>query len=361
MIKKVALIHDWLNGMRGGEKVLEVLLDIFPNADIFTLFLNKDKISDKIKSHKIFTSSLNRCKFVRNYYRYFLPLLPTAIEEFNLEDYDLIISNSHCVAKGIVPFPGSVHISYIFTPMRYVWDQYFIYFGKIFGIKKFIIKHQISKLRIWDVTSSSRVDNFIAISNFVKERIWKYYRRESCVIHPPVDIDFFKPSKNPKKKYFLTVSALVPYKNTRLLIETFNETGQKLIIVGKGPEEKKLKRIASKNIEFKKDVTNEELKSLYQNAKAFIFAGIEDFGISFVEAQSCGIPVIAYKKGGVVDIVEKGKTGVLFENQSIDDIKNAINELERLKIDPLYIRKNSLRFSEQIFKDNLKTFIKKVL
>ena len=359
MIKKVAIIHDWLNGMRGGEKVLEVLLDIFPDADIFTLFLEKNKISDKIKSHKIFTSSLNRCRFIRNNYRYFLPFLPPAIEEFNLKNYDLIISNSHCVAKGIIPFPGSAHISYTFTPMRYAWDQYFSYFGKTFGIKKFFIKHQISKLRIWDVTSSSRVDNFVAISNFVRERIWKYYKRESCIIHPPVDVDFFRPSENPQKKYFLTVSALVPYKNTRLLIETFNEIGQKLIIVGKGPEERKLKKIASENIEFKKDITNEELKGLYQDAKAFIFAGIEDFGIAFVEAQCCGIPVIAYKKGGVLDIVEEGKTGILFENQTINDIKKAINDFERLTIEPLYIRKNSLRFSKQIFKDKLKHLLKK--
>ncbi|MCP5102755.1 MAG: glycosyltransferase family 4 protein, partial [bacterium] len=234
---KTAIIHDWLNGMRGGEKVLEVLLEIFPGADVYTLFLEEEKISEAIKTHKIFTSSLNRFKFIRKHYKHFLPLFPAAVEEFDLKDYDIVISISHCVAKGVIPHPGSLHISYVNSPMRYAWDRYYAYFGNVKGLKKFYIKQQISKLRNWDAASSSRVDYFIGNSRFIRERIHRYYRRDAAVIHPPVDTDGFKPIPNPKKDYFLTVSALVPYKENHLLVEAFNQTGDPLIIVGKGPEE----------------------------------------------------------------------------------------------------------------------------
>ena len=177
MAKKVAIIHDWLNGMRGGEKVLEEILDFFPQADIFTLFLEEDKISEKIKSHKITASSLNKYAFIRKRYRHFLPLFPAAVEEFNLRDYQVIISISHCIAKGVIPFPGSVHFSYVNSPMRYIWDQYYSYFGSVKGLKKAFIKRQFTRLRMWDVTSSARVDHFIGNSNFIKERIRRYYHR----------------------------------------------------------------------------------------------------------------------------------------------------------------------------------------
>lgn len=353
---KVAIIHDWLNGMRGGEKVLEEILEIFPNADIFTLFLDRKRISEKIKSHNIITSKLNRFKTIRNRYKLFLPFFPSTIEEFDLHDYELIISSSHCVAKGVIPSPDATHVSYIHSPMRYLWDQYYSYFGKTSGLKKSFIKWQISKLRQWDVVSSSRVDYFIANSNFVKQRIRKYYRRESEVIHPPVDIDLFQPGKNPTRDYFLTVSALVPYKKVYLLVEAFNKTGDRLIVVGKGPEEKKIKRIAKKNIEFKKNISNEELKILYQNAIALVFAGVEDFGISFVEAQACGIPIIAFRKGGVLDIVKKN-TGILFENQRIEGVIEASNRIREFDYKPSFIRKNSLKFSRKNFRDKVKKFL----
>ena len=360
---KVAIIHDWLNGMRGGEKVLENILDFFPEADIFTLFSDEKNISDKIKSHRIISSGLNRFRYIRNRYRYFLPLFPAEIENFDLNGYRLIISSSHCVAKGVIPPPDALHISYIHSPMRYIWDQYPAYFERAGGIRKSVIKRQISKLRSWDVSSSARVDHFIANSSFVKKRIWKYYRRESEVIHPPVDVEFFQPSPDPKKKYFLAVSALVPYKKNQLLVEAFNRLGERLIIVGRGSEEKKLKKIAGKTIEFKKDISSGTLKGLYQNARALVFAGVEDFGISFVEAQACGIPVVAYKRGGVLDIVEEGKTGILFDDQKVETLMGAIESVKAAEggqsggFNPSDIRKNSLRFSAGEFRRKITDFL----
>ena len=356
MKRKAAIIHDWLNGMRGGEKVLEEILDIFPEADIFTLFLEEKNISEKIRSHNIIPSPLNKYSFIRKHYKHFLPFFPSTIEEFNLNDYDIIVSISHCVAKGVIPPPDGVHISYINSPMRYIWDQYYSYFGKVKGIKKSFIKRQVSRLKTWDMAASARVDHFIANSHFIKKRIWKYYRREAAVIHPPVDTDFFQPVDNPQRDYFLTVSALVPYKENELLIEAFNRTNDPLIIVGKGPEEKKLKRMAGKNITFKKNLPAEELKQLFQHAIAFVFAGIEDFGIVFVEAHACGTPVVAYKKGGVQDIVSEN-TGVLFDRQTPGDIVEAIDKVKKIDFKSSFLRENSLQFSRDNFKKKFKDFI----
>jgi glycosyltransferase involved in cell wall biosynthesis len=360
-VLRVAIIHDWLNGMRGGEKVLEALLDIFPKADIFTLFYEKEKISDKINSHKIITSSLNKREWIKKRYRSFLPLLPSAVESFDMKDYNLIISSSHCVAKGIIPTPDTCHISYIHSPMRYIWDQYGEYFGDKRGLKKIIIKYFASKLRIWDVTSSARVDAFIANSSFVKKRVNKFYRRSANVIHPPIDVNYFTPKKDAKRNFFLTVSALVPYKRIDLLIRAFNKSKDKLVIVGQGPEEQKLKNMANDNIVFKNDITKTILRDLFRDALAFVFAGVEDFGMVFAEALACGTPVMAYKKGGVLDIIDEGQTGILFENQTYDDIVEAINKIKNGNFDVDVLRKSSLNFSEERFKTKMIKFIESTL
>lgn len=356
MGNKVAVIHDWLNGMRGGEKVLEEILDLIPEADIFTLFLDRGKISEKILKHNIFVSSLNKKKFIKKRYKYFLPLFPSSIEEFDLNGYDLIVSSSHCVAKGVIPPPGSRHVSYIHSPMRYAWDQYYSYFGNVKGLKKFYIKRKISYLRNWDVSSSSRVDLFIANSEFVKERIRRYYNRESVVVHPPVDVDGFTLSEKPSSDYYLTVSALVPYKRVDIIIDAFNKTQERLIIVGKGSEEKRLKRMADKNIEFKKDLSENELRELYGNAKAFVFAGIEDFGISFVEAISSGTPVISFNRGGVVDIIDE-KNGVLYDEQNCNSLISAIESSEKMRFNREEIRESALRFSKKNFRKNFVKYL----
>ncbi|MCK5003837.1 MAG: glycosyltransferase [Candidatus Aminicenantes bacterium] len=359
MGKRTAIIHDWLNGMRGGEKVLEELLDIFPDADIFTLFLEEDKISEKIRGHQINTSSLNRSGMIKKRYRYFLPLFPKFIEDFDLGGYDLIISSSHCVAKGVIPYPYSKHISYIHSPMRYAWDQYYSYFGELKGLRKTFIRSRISELRKWDVSSSERVDHFIANSNFVKERIRRYYRRDSEVIHPPVDTDYFTVGNKKEGEHFLTVSALVPYKRVDTLVKAFSRTGDKLIVVGKGPEEKRLKKLAGNNIEFRKDLANESLRELYRNSRAFVYAGIEDFGITFAEAHSCGIPVISYNKGGVTDIVNSDN-GILYDSGESTGLLDAVEELKGKKFDREKIRESALRFSSDNFRKKITAFIKKI-
>jgi len=357
MQDNVAVIHDWLNGMRGGEKVLEQILVLYPQADIFTLFLEVKNISPQIRSHRIYTSSLNRYRLVRRHYRRFLPFFPRAIENFDLKNYRLIISSSHCVAKGVIPYPGATHISYIHSPMRYAWDQYHSYFAAARGIKRSIIASQMTKLRLWDTVSSARVDQFVANSSFVQQRIWQYYRRPSALIHPPVDTDFFQPDPAAKKQHFLAVTALVPYKNVSLLIETFNRCRDKLVIVGSGPEEKRLRRQARENIEFRGAVNAETLRRLYQESAALVFAGVEDFGIAFAEAQACGVPVIAYAQGGALDIVRHGETGFLFSPPQPESLLAALETCKRVTFNPAAIRQNSLRFSPLLFRTALRTFI----
>ncbi len=357
MAEKVAIIHDWLNGMRGGEKVLEEMLRLYPDADIFTLFYEPEKVSPLIRSKRVFASRLNRNTWIRKRYQLFLPWFPRHIEAFDLSGYNLVFSSSHCVAKGVIPPPDARHISYIHSPMRYAWDQYYAYFAGAGYLRAKIIQREISRLRVWDVSSAARVDEFIANSNFVRQRIEKYYRRPATVIHPPVDTDFFQPGNGPSRDYFLLVSALVPYKNIAAVVEACRLLGEKLIIVGHGPEEKKLKKIAGPGCDILPTVGADELKSLYQNARAFVFAGVEDFGIAFAECQACGTPVIALDRGGVQDIVCHGVSGVLFPEATVEALQQAIRAARTITFDPAAIRQKSLRFSAARFREQLAAFI----
>ncbi len=357
MAEKVAIIHDWLNGMRGGEKVLEEILKLYPDADIFTLFYEPEKMSPLINSKRVFTSRLNHSAWIKKHYQFFLPWFPRHIEAFDLNEYSLVISSSHCVAKGVIPAPAARHVSYIHSPMRYAWDQYYSYFAGAGFFRRKIIQKEISRLRVWDVSSAARVDEFIANSNFVRQRIEKYYRRQAIVIHPPVDIDFFKPAAKPSRDYFLLVSALVPYKNIGLVIEACRQLGEKLIIVGRGPEQKKLKKMAGQGSEFLQTVSAEILRELYQNARAFVFAGAEDFGITFAESQACGTPVIAFDRGGVRDIVVDRATGLLYPEATVVGLKKAIADFSCLDLSGAAIRENSLRFSAARFRAELGQFI----
>lgn len=359
MTEKVAIIHDWLNGMRGGEKVLEEILRLYPDADVFTLFYEPEKVSPLISSKRVFTSRLNRNPLIKKHYQFFLPWFPRHIEAFDLNEYSLVISSSHCVAKGVIPAPEARHVSYIHSPMRYAWDQYYSYFAGAGYFRRKIIQNKISRLRVWDVSSSARVDDFIANSQFVRQRIEKYYRRQATVIHPPVDIDFFQPAAKSSRDYFLLVSALVPYKNIGLVIEACRQLGEKLIIVGRGPEQKKLKKMAGQGSEFLPSVKAETLRELYQNARAFVFAGVEDFGIAFAESQACGTPVIALNRGGVRDIVSDGISGVLFNEATVIALKKAIQDSKRLDFDSAAIRESSLQFSAARFRAQFKQFISK--
>jgi glycosyltransferase involved in cell wall biosynthesis len=362
---KVALVHDWLTGLRGGEKVLESLLELWPKADLYTLVYNQGSVSPLIENRNIYTSFIDRLPFKKNRYPYYLPLFPAAIELFNFKNYDLILSTSHCVAKGIRTPPNCLHISYIHSPMRYVWDMYEEYFAE--DQTNFITSKLIpifaNRLRIWDITSSNRVDYFIANSEHVAKRIWRYYRRESTVINPPVDTNVFK-LMNRSGDYFLIISALVAYKKIDLAVKTFNKLNTNLIIIGDGPEKKRLQKNAKNNIQFLPWQNKEVLNKYYASCKALIFPGEEDFGIVPVEAQSCGKPVIAYARGGALETViaydgtnEGHSTGIFFDEQNENALINAINTCNKLKWESEFIRKHALKFGSTRFKYSIKNFI----
>lgn len=356
---KVAFVHDWLTGMRGGEKVLEELVEIFPESEIFTLLHIKGSVSEKLEGKKIHTSFVQRLPFKRKFYRHYLPLFPAAIESFNLKGFDLVFSSSHCVAKGAIPYPGTPHICYCHTPMRYAWDLFDDYFGEKRGLYRIFINTVMSRLREWDVASSSRVDIFIANSNLVRERIKRYYRREAEVIHPPIDTDFYM-CKERRGDYYLMVSSHVPYKRIDIAIKAFSSfPGEKLIIVGKGPLLKKHRKMAPANVEFLFDVNDDKLRELYCHAKALIHTAREDFGMVMAEAQSCGVPVIAYGAGGSLDIVREG-TGVLFPAQTAEDLKNVLSTFNWEDYSPEEIRRNALRFSKREFRGKILNLIERI-
>lgn len=362
---RVAIIHDWLTGMRGGEKVLEAILDLFPEAEIFTLIHNPGSVSHYIENRIIHTSFINKLPFKSKKYRYYLPLFPIAVERFDLKEFNLIISTSHCVAKGVITPPTALHVSYLHAPMRYVWDMYNDYFPKT-GIN-FFIPIIANYLRIWDVTSSNRVDYFIANSHHVANRIKKFYNREADVIHPPVDTEQFQPS-GCTGDYYLIVSAMVPYKHLDLAIRTFNQSGKKLIIIGDGPQKKYLMKRANKNILFTGWLEQEALLHHYQTCKALIFPGEEDFGIVAVEAQSCGKPVIAFARGGLLESIigyngnnEQQCTGIFFNENSVQSLQDAIVTHEKLNWDSNYIHRHAQNFSKVHFNEKITALLNSIL
>ena len=356
---RVVLVHDWLTGQRGGEKVLEVLAEIFPQAPVYTLFHFPNSQVEEIEKREIKTSFLQHLPFLRKKYRFYLPLFPLAVELFDLQDYDMIISTSHCVAKGIIPHPQALHVCYIHSPMRYAWNQYFSYFSpaKLSFLSRLIIPPLIHHLRIWDESSSSRVDHFLANSKNVAQRVEKYYRRQAEVLHPPVETDFFQPGKE-NEDFYLIVSALVPYKRIDLAIEAFNQVGASLKIIGQGPDYKKLKKSAKENIQFLGALEAEELLRFYQTAKALLLPGEEDFGITSLEAQACGIPVIAYARGGALESVVPGKTGLFFPELKVESLLSVLDKFKSMEFNKNIIRENAMRFSRDIFKEKISSYLR---
>ncbi|MCK4668373.1 glycosyltransferase [Candidatus Dependentiae bacterium] len=362
-MNKVAIIHDWLVTLRGGEKVLEVVLDLFPQAEIFTLVYNPKKMSDKINSKKIHTSIIQRFPFSKKLYKHYLFYHPAAIELFDLRSYDLVISLSHCVSKGVIVPQGIPHLTYMFTPMRYAYDMFYEYFDlKSFGLMKRILFGWIfNYLRTWDYISTQRVDKLITISDFVKTRIKRFYNKDSEIIYPPVNTEYFTPDPEySKEDYYLIISALVPYKKIDLAIRAFNQTKKKLLIIGTGPELKRLKRIAGSNITLIGYQDDDKLRASLRKAKGLIFPGTEDFGITMVEALACGTPVIAFNGGGAKEIIKEGKTGVFFDDPSINGLNSAIERFENLTFEPGALRDESLRFSENKFKESFLNSIKTI-
>lgn len=354
---KVALVHDWLTGQRGGEKVLEVLAEIFPKAPIYTLFHFPGTQIEEIEKRTIITSFLQRLPFLKKRYRFYLPLFPLASELFNLQEYNFVISSSHCVAKGVIPHPEALHICYVHSPVRYGWNQYFSYFSpkKLNFFSRIFIPPIIHYLRLWDESSSHRVDYFVANSKNVARRIKKYYRRQAEVIYPPVDTQFFQLAKK-EKDYYLIVSALVPYKRIDLAIEAFNRSREKLKIVGQGPEFKRLKKMAQANVKFLGSLEGEDLLHAYQGAKALILPGEEDFGITSLEAQACGLPVIAYGRGGAMETVIAEKTGLFFHEVGVESLLNVLDKFRKFEFNKTKIRENALNFSRDKFKENITAY-----
>lgn len=355
---KVALVHDWLTGQRGGEKVLDVLCELFPEAPIFTLFHFPGSQTRSIEEKDIHTSFLQSMPFLHKKYRSYLPLFPMAAELFDLQEFDMVVSSSHCVAKGAISRPDALHVCYIHSPVRYAWNQYFAYFApqKLGFFSRKFIPFSIHKLRLWDVSSSFRVDHFIANSKTTAKRVQKYYRRHADVIHPPVDSHFFQPEGR-QEDYFLIVSALVPYKKIELAIQTFNQNGLPLKIVGRGPEYKRLKKMSKPNIHFLGSLDEDSLLKVYQQAKALIMPGEEDFGINALEAQACGIPVVSYARGGALETVLSGETGVFFPELSVNSLLEALDRLESIKFNKERIRAHAQNFSRDKFKERMNAFL----
>ncbi|MCH3958986.1 MAG: glycosyltransferase family 4 protein [Selenomonas sp.] len=350
---KVAIVCDWLVVYAGAERVLEQILNIYPEADLFCLvdFLPEDQ-RGFIKNKKTHTSFIQNLPGARKHYRSYLPMMPLAIEQLDVTGYDLVISSSHCVAKGIITGPNQVHVSYVHSPIRYAWDlthQYLRESGLDYGLKGWIAKIILHYMRMWDSRTSNGVDCFIANSQFIAKRIKKVYGRNAEVIYPPVDIDAFEYCEK-KEDYYLTASRLVPYKKVKLIVEAFNEIpDKKLIVIGDGPELKSIQEIAKDNVVIMGYQPFEVLKEKMQHAKAFVFAAEEDFGITPVEAQACGTPVIAYGRGGALETIKSGMTGCFFKEQTKQCIKEQINVFEQYDIRYEDCRKNSERFSKESF------------
>ncbi len=355
---KVALVHDYLNQYGGAERVLEIFAQIFPKAPIFTLLYDEKKTGYAFKGREIHTSFMQKVPLVKSHHRPFLMLMPLAVEQFDLSEYDLVLSDSHAYAKGVITPAKTLHICYCHTPIRYAWDdshKYIEEFGYSSPIKK-IIPFFMNYIRVWDEQASQRVDKFIANSNFVARRIEKYYQRESEVIHPPVKTSLFHLVSKPDK-YFLMVGRFLPYKRFDLAIKAFNRLGWPLKIIGDGPERKKLQTKAKSNIKFVGLVSDDKLKDYYAHCQAFIFPQEEDFGIAAVEAMASGRPVIAYQSGGALEIVEPGITGMFFKDQTADDLIKTLKKFDSDSFNPEIIRDRAMEFDQERFKEKIKNFI----
>ena len=356
---KTALVHDWLTGVGGGERVLESIYDLYPSK-IHALIKNPDKLKGTFFEDKeIETSFIQNLPFAKKQYRNYLPFFPLAIEQFDLSSFDLILSTSHAVAKGVLTSPGQLHICYCFTPMRYAWDLYQFHISHLSGLKRPIASYILHAMRKWDALSAPRVDEFITISHYVAKRIKKIYGRQAPVIYPPVNTKAFFISDK-KDGYYITYSRLVPYKKIDLIVSAFAKMpDKKLLVIGDGPEMARIKSVASPNIELLGYQPDSVVTSLLASAKAFIFAAEEDFGIVMVEALASGIPVIAFGKGASREIVNEGKSGMFFKEQTIPSLCEAVCLFEKCQdqFNPYIIKDSAERFNQDRFKQEFRLFV----
>ncbi|PZU82198.1 MAG: glycosyl transferase [Chryseobacterium sp.] len=360
---KVAIVQEWLVSVGGSDKVVKAISDIFPDADIYTLVANKEVCDELgIDYSKVHTSMIQKLPFGAKKHRMYLPLFPYVIEQFDLRDYDVIISSSHAVAKGVLTKSDQLHICYCHSPVRYVWDMYNEYLEEsnlAKGFKSMLARYLLHRIRKWDVLSSFRVDYFISNSNNVGKRIKKTYRRESVTIYPNIDISNFTPYYE-KEDFYLTSSRLVPYKKIDLIVKAFNQMpDKKLVVIGSGPDYEKIKKMAKSNIKILGYQPFEVLKEKMQKAKAFVFAADEDFGMIPIEAQACATPVIAYGKGGSLETVLNNETGIYFYKQTSDSIIDAVSRFEKIEntLDYNKIRAHAEKFSEQRFKEEFESYV----
>ena len=354
---KTALVYDWLVTMGGGEKTLNAIREIYP-CPIYTLVHDVSKMQHTpFSCAEVNASFLQKMPFAKRGYRYYFPLFPFAIEQFDLSGCELIISTSHSVAKGVLTHAGQLHLCYCLTPMRYAWDLTYRYLEGISGLQKMMAKWAFHYLRNWDIASLNRVDHFAAISHYIARRVEKLYGRKATVIYPPVDTDLIGLREN-KENFFVTASRMVPYKNIDLIVQAFSHLpDQKLVVLGDGPDMAKIKRKAGKNVEMLGFQSDSVVRDYLGRAKGFLFAAEEDFGIVVVEAQAAGTPIIALGKGAAIETVIDGKTGVFFKEPVVAQIVEAIHQFSKQEFDPAQIRKHASRFSRERFKKEFKQFV----
>ena len=354
---KVAIVHDWLNQRGGAEVVLEALVEMYSQAPVYTSMYGPQAMPQAYRSWDIRTSFMDRLPLVKRYHQPFLPLYPLAFESFDFTGYDLVISNKSGFCHGVITSPDTLHICYCLTPTRFLWDySSYAQRERLRGLARLALPPFLSYLRLWDRAAADRADHFVAISRTVQQRIAKYYRRDSAIIHPPVDTTKFAP-RNSHDDYFLIVSRLIPYKRIDLAVRAFNELGLPLVIIGDGRDRDNLQALAKSNIEFLGRVPDGEIGNYFARCRAFILPGQEDFCIAPVEAQAAGRPVIAYAAGGVLDTVREGVTGAFFHNQTPEALIKAIKEFDETGYDPAVIRRHAERFDKRVFKEQLSAFI----
>ena len=359
---RVVLVHDWLTGMRGGEKVLEMLCVTYPDADLLTLFPVPGSVSPAIERLRPRSSILTYLPGIRRFYRYCLPIFPHVIEQFDLDQYDLVISTSHCAAKAVVKTGRARHLCYCFTPMRYAWDQFDAYFPeeRVGPLANRLLRPVLGALARWDAATAGRVDRYVAISQHVASRIRRYYNRGAIVIYPPVDTEFYCPDGTAPEDFLLIVSALVPYKRIDLAVEASRLTGIPLRIVGDGPERERLMSLAAgggATVEFLGTVSDDDIRGLYRRAAAVLLPGEEDFGIAPVEAQACGRPVVALARGGALETVIDGVTGVLVVEPSPQAFAAGILRARETSFDPGAVRAHAVKFDRSVFSRSIQATI----
>ncbi|BCS33698.1 glycosyl transferase family 1 [Luteitalea sp. TBR-22] len=347
---RIALVHDWLTGMRGGERVLEVLCEQFPDASLHTLLHVPGSVSPTIERHRPQTSFLQQVPGVARLYRHLLPLYPRAIEGLDVGDADLVISTSHCAAKSVPTHPPTRHLCYCFTPVRYAWDQFDQYFGveRVGRVRAAVMRHLLDRFARWDQRTSGRPDRYVAISQYVARRIRRYYNRRSAVVYPPVDTTYFTPGESRREGYALVVSALVPYKRVDVAVAACRQLGVPLRIVGQGPEFGALSRMGGTGVTFLGALPDAEVRDLYRRAAVVLLPGEEDFGLVPVEAQACGTPVVAFGRGGATETIVDGQTGAL-TGEGVDALAGGIRRVLDRPPAPAACRAQAERFATERF------------